>query len=654
MTTAMDGIKKIIDDNQQNGDLFKNFVLQGGAGSGKTESLKEIITYISEKYPNKKIACITHTNVAVDEIILRIGNKYEISTIHSFLNSIIKNYKKNLKEIIHHIFSVSKIENMNYDEYKKVYGKYSTKLYIIKSAAPNKIMTKKEYDKNATSHNDDLNRNIDSLNKTIKDIISEKEHINIEYNETRFDSFEELTFSHDSLLFLAYKLCKEFDLLPKIINDKYDFIFIDEYQDTDEYVIKLFLELLPQNEKTTIGLFGDSMQSIYENGVGSVTEYINKKMLTEILKEDNYRCSSEVIKFINVLRNDTIEQKVALKKGEDESSRKGSVKFYYKISNKKPNKYSSIGDKSAYQTTLNNLINLVKEENKSLNNRKILMLTNKSISTETGFMNLYTIFSDRYSDVKDEIEREFSRIQLSDIVELCRLYQNKNYNQILVLLKKNGFQVKSIEDKKKISTFLNYLLKENLGIDKVLHYAFKHKLIKKTEAHESYRLTRKQFLDDLESDSSFKNLETFYLNGANTINRIKDNHNIDLSKEEFDALEKALKKKKFYIDLFSDKVKFNEILNYYKYLNEELEYITMHKTKGSGIENVIVVLDEFFWDNYNFKGIYNDKNNLKSLKLFYVACSRAIKNLIIIRLVEDEDEEKIMKGYFKNCEMIKK
>ena len=72
MSNAVEQIKTIIDDNQDEGKDFKNFVLQGGAGSGKTESLKEVILYISEKYPNKKIACITLTNAAVDEMKLRI------------------------------------------------------------------------------------------------------------------------------------------------------------------------------------------------------------------------------------------------------------------------------------------------------------------------------------------------------------------------------------------------------------------------------------------------------------------------------------------------------------------------------------------------------------------------------------------------------
>lgn len=67
--TPLDSIKQCIEDK-------KCFVLQGGAGSGKTETLKNVLEYISENHPNKKVACITHTNLAVDEIKSRVGDKY--------------------------------------------------------------------------------------------------------------------------------------------------------------------------------------------------------------------------------------------------------------------------------------------------------------------------------------------------------------------------------------------------------------------------------------------------------------------------------------------------------------------------------------------------------------------------------------------------
>ncbi|NML72194.1 AAA family ATPase [Chryseobacterium sp. RP-3-3] len=109
--TPIEQIKQIIDDNQNAEKEFKNFVLQGGAGSGKTESLKQILEYITQNYPDKKGVCITLTNVAVDEIKARVGenNNFVVSTIHSFLNDLIKNYKKNIHEVIFEIFKVEKI-----------------------------------------------------------------------------------------------------------------------------------------------------------------------------------------------------------------------------------------------------------------------------------------------------------------------------------------------------------------------------------------------------------------------------------------------------------------------------------------------------------------------------------------------------------------
>jgi DNA helicase-2/ATP-dependent DNA helicase PcrA len=651
--TALDKIREIIDNNQNPEKEFKNFVLQGGAGSGKTESLKEVISYIAEKHPEKKIVCITHTNVAVDEIIARVGNKYEISTIHSFLNSLIKDYKKNLKEIIHNVFCIPSITELTHSEYKKVYEKYSAKLFLLKEENCDKVIGKKEYDVSPSTYNVQLNEKIAILNDNIKEIISSKDHNLIAYNETRFDSFEELTFSHDSLLLLSYKLCERFKLLPKIISDKYDFILIDEYQDTNENIINLFLNLLPKNKKTTVGLFGDSMQGIYDDGIGDVEKYIEEKIITRIDKEDNYRCSEEVIRFINNIRTDGIEQKLALKKDENLHARKGFAKLYYKKVGKKPNTFSPVEDKQLYLEILNSTIEAIKKH--IVPKCKILMLTNKSISSEIGFANLYNIFSERYSEVKEEIEKELDRIQISTIVELCRLYQGKQYNSILTYLKRNGFQIKTLKDKKMIISHFDYLLSTELNLQQVLDYSFENKILKKTERFNNYILRRSDFLENYNKNQTYKDLESLYFSESNTKARLKKDHNIEISDEEFSTFERSLKKKIFYIDLFSDKIMFDEVLNYYKYLNEETGYITMHKTKGSGIENVIVVLDEFFWNKYNFKSIYDESVDLekrsKNQKLFYVACSRTIKHLTIIRLIEDDAEEAMLKTYFKNIEI---
>ncbi len=665
-------IKQIIDDNQIAKKEFKNFVLQGGAGSGKTESLKQILEYITETYPHKRGVCITLTNVAVDEIKARVGgnNNYIVKTIHSFLNDLIKEYKKNIHEVIFEIFKVEKIirdelvvgedEKVyiknEHEKYKKLYGKYSGKLFTTTGEKTSKVIGKREYDKEPLKFNDDLNAEVDKLNLKILEAIESIDYNKVRYNETRYNNFKELSFGHDELLQIASLLFKKHKLLGKIVSDKFDFILIDEYQDTNEKIVDIFLNLIPKSNKTTIGFFGDSMQGIYDNGIGDVEKEIVEEKLIKIEKEDNFRCSDKVIDFINTIRNDGLEQELALKNEETLEDRKGEVKLYYSVFGVKPTTFSGIEEKNKYFETLNRLIIKVSQDNPEV---KKLMLTNKSISTELSFGILYQIFNDRYSEVKEEIEKTLERIQLIELYELCSAYKNKNYNFVFLKLKKCGFDLKSVKDKVRIKRFFDVLSNTNQCVSRVLKFAFDNKLIKKSDSYKQYISNKDAFLENLKADDRFKHLEALYVDGGDTSPRMFALDS-SVSDEEFVEFEKNIKRKTFYTDLFSDKLKFIEVLNYYNYIDENTlsDYITMHKTKGSGIENVMVVMDEYFWNKYSFKSIYDvHEEDLikksKNQKLFYVACSRTIKNLICVRLVSDKEEEKQLLEFFKGFEIEK-
>ena len=79
----------------------ENFVLSGGAGSGKTYSLVSVINEIYARNAYAKIACITYTNVAANEIQDRLSHQnLHISTIHDFLWDNISSYQKELKETL--------------------------------------------------------------------------------------------------------------------------------------------------------------------------------------------------------------------------------------------------------------------------------------------------------------------------------------------------------------------------------------------------------------------------------------------------------------------------------------------------------------------------------------------------------------------------
>ena len=75
-----------------------DFLLSGGAGSGKTYTLVEVITQIIRENPHSKIACVTYTNAAVMEIEIRVNHRnLHVSTIHDFLWDCIGNFQKELQ-----------------------------------------------------------------------------------------------------------------------------------------------------------------------------------------------------------------------------------------------------------------------------------------------------------------------------------------------------------------------------------------------------------------------------------------------------------------------------------------------------------------------------------------------------------------------------
>jgi len=635
----------------------KSFVLQGGAGSGKTETLKKTLRYISKEYPNKKIACITHTNLAVDEIKDRVGEvEYPISTIHSFLHSFIKNYKKNIHQVIFELFKLDSIDRLNiesyadekeqkkkeYEKYKKIYKKYSLFLSKVKKENITKVLVKQEYDKNPINLNEELNKKIETLHLFVKNEIKNKDFNKIEYNNSKFDDYKKLTYGHDGLLKITALLFEKYPLLTKILNDKYDFIFIDEYQDTNKKIIDFFIK----SEKTKIGLFGDSMQSIYVEGVGDVNKYIEESKLKKIIKEDNYRSSQEVIEFINRFRNDGLVQKVALKNDEKLADRRGEVVFFYSIYE---DKVKTPKEKAKYIEFLNEVILKIDADSKF----KKLMLTNKSIAKELGFENLYEVFSSRYTDPKEYLDKVLTKLQFKELYELYRAYSNGEYNFVLSQLKKNGLSIEYASDKQKVKENIENITDVKLSAIEVLEKSVKDKLIKKNEDFSSYMQYKKDFQSSLIKDKEYQNFKSAYIDNP-TYSKMKKIIK-EIEEGEFKELEKKIKKENFYKDLFSEKINFNEIIKYFEYINEKTEYITMHKTKGSSIDNVLVVLDEYFWKEYSFKTLFKKEESeekLKNQKLFYVACSRAKKNLYCLRIVKDENEKKELLEFFPDSKKI--
>lgn len=638
-----------------------SFVLHGGAGSGKTESLKDLLEFMQIEKPEAKVACITHTNVAVDEMKDRTGEMYQISTIHSFFYQLIMNYKKNIKTVIHELYTLSPMERSiqsedvsevdykknEYARYKSLYNKFANKLYLMENKIFPKVPGKVNYDKDPEKYNKKINIHIEELNQKIKKKVNDIDCATIEYNKTKFNDLNKVSFGHDGLLEIVKLLFDTYPMFKKIISDRYDYIFIDEYQDTKSSIIEAFISMTEVENKFTIGLFGDSMQSIFKEGIGNVATYIESGALYSIQKKDNYRCSYEVLELINTLRLDDVVQEVALAKSsngqiEDEDTRHGEVKIFYSIYESKPNVRSLPEDKEAYLSAVESLIEIAQKETL---NAKTLLLTNKAIAEKEGFLCLYNIFNDRYStEVTDRMDDFLSKSGVTELCELSYNYMAKKYNEVVVKIKNTGFDIKNMNDKVRLQKAFSSFIETDRSLFDAINFAIDSKLIKQPDSLKYMLKSNERFMLELKQDSIYQDFRIHYNSGGNTYARIAKLMRLE-SEGEFNDLVKRYKKEVFITDIFSSDTNFSDAMCYFKYINENSSNITMHKTKGSSLDSVIVVMEEFFWTSeYDFsllhlEGDFNQRKKDNSQKLIYVACSRARKNLTCVKLIKPEEEE---------------
>jgi len=388
----------------------KNFLLSGGAGSGKTYTLMRVLDYVFEENKSAKVACITYTNVAVNEIKERSSySNLTATTVHEFLWSQIKNYQKNLKKAL-----IALIENRS------------------------------------INYNGGIAISIEYFNDK-----------KIEYQE--YKKIENGVVSHDEIIKLAHYMFENYEMLNSIVKDKFDFIFIDEYQDTQKEVIDIFLNSMQRGSKKNIlGFFGDSMQSIYDRRVGNIDKYITQGIVERVIKADNRRCSTEVIRLINQIRNDGIVQKPA------NNNKTGSIKFLY-----------STNAMSVSDIKQNNVF-----ENWNFSDTKYtkeLYLTHKLIAHEQGFRSLLNKFSN--DDVTSDTPNRFIA-HLLKIEEVIFLYENRFFNKFINNI---HFKIKKLSDKQVLKDKIEQLKNSsNSTIGEVIELAHTLGIIKKDDRLNSY------------------------------------------------------------------------------------------------------------------------------------------------------------------------
>lgn len=351
---AETGLEIVKDEFQQimehitNGD---NFLLSGGAGSGKTYSLVEIIRQVIKDNPTAKVACMTYTNAAVKEIEERVNHEnLNVTTIHDFLWDNIKNYQKELK-----------------------YGL----IQLINDPTQTKVK-------------------IDAIASIDANYFDELED-GIQYKE--YVRLKEGIISHDEVLLIANYIFAHYPKICDILKDRYKFIFIDEYQDTHKEVVDIFLTQLKQSKKKNIiGFFGDAMQAIYPDTIGDLDAYkgIQSGEVKEVKKEQNRRNPRLVYDLANRLRVHT--DGLIQTHSNDLNApnmingivKEGNIKFIY----------SNDGD-------LQKVRNYLGWDFSNSESTKELNLTHNLIAGKAGFGTLMEIYDrDRIVELKKKITTE--------------------------------------------------------------------------------------------------------------------------------------------------------------------------------------------------------------------------------------------------------
>lgn len=589
-----------------------SFLLSGGAGSGKTYSLVEILKATLVEKPTASIACITYTNAAVDEIEERVQHEHlHVSTIHDFLWSNIKHFQYELKTTL--------IELMNDDEQPK-----------IKSSDGETV----------------ANNFFDDLDSDIK------------YKE--FVRIKDGCISHDEVVILACKMYEKYEKLCTITKDSYPFIFVDEYQDTDPNVVKLLLEHLNQSPKRNIvGFFGDAMQSIYQGSVGNLNEYTQQvpPRVSEVKKVQNRRNPQLVIDLANKIRTDGLMQEPsedinAPNMNADGTAKQGSALFLYSrnddldavrhnlawdfdntIKTKELNlTHNLIAGKAGFYDLMriynkDKVLEFVKRVKKYIKNNDIEIETEDKTFEQVyaelgGFQDnvpkLLAPTKKAQQQYIDDYPHVYQLALEQPYDEISRLYIDKD---MLLDDKKNN-----ADDLSKPSSNRDDLIKHLFKIEHCIY------LYKEKRFNEFSRITDFSITSVADKKNLKESMDALIQVEDRSIDDVIGLASLLNLVVEDDKLER-FKASRNYVYQQVCQIHYQQFRQLYQYLEGYTPFSTQHKTKGAEYPNVLVVLDNGKWNDYNFKYLFEGGGNENVLhrteKIFYVCCTRAKENLTV-------------------------
>ncbi len=281
-------------------------LIVAGAGAGKTKTLTyRIANLVANGVPPSQILAITFTNKAAHEMRERAINLLKvsaprtegipfISTFHSLGVYVIKE-NAGLLGLSRHFTIADSEDSLKYIKEAieiaglnpKEFDPRRARSIISKSKGDSK--SPDMFFRDATSY---LEKQIGTVWKTYEELL---------YRDKSLD--------FDDLLLKTVKILREHEDVRKKFHDKWQYIHIDEYQDTNE--LQYELSKLLVNDKKNLCVVGDSDQNIYswrganlKNILHFEKDYPNAKV---VLLEQNYRSTKTILSAANeIIRKNSV------------------------------------------------------------------------------------------------------------------------------------------------------------------------------------------------------------------------------------------------------------------------------------------------------------------------------------------------------------
>lgn len=294
-----------------------HFKITAGPGAGKTTFL---INHIKNIFKNsekisiyRKVACITYTNIAVENILKKLndsGEMIEITTIHSFLyKHVLKPYLWILKNMYEFDFK----EIKGHDEINLSYNILQTwkerrkKTYLNDNTSLAKTLLKGNWKLNKdfsvkVTPDKIYQRQVQTKDKKLY-FLNEEDFINL-----KKICWEKGLISHDDVLYLSYEILKKSPRILDILRAKFPYILVDEFQDTNPFQTKI-IKMLAEKE-SVIGVIGDDCQSIYGFQGADVSQFrdFNLEGIEEYNILENHRSTKEIVELLNYMRKGELSQ----------------------------------------------------------------------------------------------------------------------------------------------------------------------------------------------------------------------------------------------------------------------------------------------------------------------------------------------------------